>query len=216
MLDEIDDVRVEDFIISLKKAEDSAEILSLKKYARDFQVPIIREETKDFLKLILSFKKCNKILEIGTAIGYSTILINNYTCGAEIDTIEDFEKRVVLAKENLKNYENINLIPMDATIFLENIEDREIYDFIFLDAAKGQYINWLPKLKKILKKDGILLADNIFKDGEILESKFLIKKRDRTIHKRMREFLYTIANDIDLDTQIFNIGDGISISRKIK
>ena len=106
------------------------------------------------------------------------------------------------------------MIPKDATVFLDDLNDDEIYDFIFLDAAKAQYINWFPKLKKILKKDGLLLSDNIFKDGEVLESKFLIKKRDRTIHKRMREFLLSIVNDSELETEIFNIGDGISITRK--
>ena len=215
MLSEIDDIRVEDFMMSLKKDEDDYEIIKLRKYAKDFDVPIIRQETYDFLKFIFSLKKCDRVLEIGTAIGYSTILISKCTGAALIDTVEDFEKRIVVAKENLRDYKNINLFPMDATIFLENIEKVETYDFIFLDAAKAQYINWLPTLKTVLKKDGILFADNIFKDGEILESKFLIRKRDRTIHKRMREYLYSIVNDSDLDTQLFNIGDGVSVSKKL-
>ena len=85
---------------------------------------------------------------------------------------------------------------------------------MFLDAAKGQYINWLSDIKRVMTSGGILLADNIFKDGEILESKFLIKKRDRTIHKRMRDFLYEIKHDSDLTTYIYNLGDGISVSIK--
>lgn len=213
MSNELDNIRVEDFILSLSKNVDD-DILKLKEYAILNDVPIIRDETKDFLTLILKIAKPKTILEIGTAIAYSTNIMHKICPNAMITTIEDFPRRIEEAKKNIKT-DNIVLIEEDAGLYLKQNNDKEVFDFVFLDAAKGQYINWLFDIKRLMKKNAILLADNIFKDGEILESKFLIKKRDRTIHKRMRDYLYTISNDKELNTKIFNIGDGISISIKV-
>ena len=216
MIDNIDEIRVSDFILSLSSETDD-DILKLKQYARENYVPIIRDETRDFLKLILNLLKPSNILEIGTAIAYSTLIMHKNCPKAQIVTIEDFPRRVKEAKENIIKYfdkERIDLIDKDASIYLKENKETECFDLIFLDAAKGQYINWISDIKRLMKKNAILIADNIFKDGEVIESKFLIKKRDRTIHKRMREFLKFITSDIELDTKIFNIGDGISISIK--
>ena len=216
MIDNIDEIRVSDFILSLSSETDN-DILKLKQYAIDNDVPIIRDETRDFLKLILSIKKPNNILEIGTAIAYSTLIMHKNCPKAKIVTVEDFPRRIIEAKYNINKYfdlEKIDLIDKDASIYLKENGEKDCFDLVFLDAAKGQYINWINDIKRLMKKDAILIADNIFKDGEILESRFLIKKRDRTIHKRMREFLKFITSDTDLNTQIFNIGDGISISIK--
>ena len=216
MPNNISEIRVNDFIDSLSN-EDDEDILLLKKYAIENDVPIIRDETREFLRCILNIKKPMNVLEIGTAIAYSTLIIHRTCKNANITTIEDFERRIIESKKNIDKYfdkTKITLIEKDASIFLNECDNNECFDFVFLDAAKGQYINWLPDIKRLMKKDAILLADNIFKDGEILESKFLIKKRDRTIHKRMREFLYCIKHDENLITYIYNLGDGISVSIK--
>ena len=219
MTKEFFDIRIDDFISSLTKETDE-EIIILKKVAIENEVPIIRDETKSLLRMILSIKRPQKILEIGTAIAYSTLVIHRAVPTATIVTIEDFERRIKEAKENIGKFINkdgkniVTLIEDDATNYLNKISGSEEFDFIFLDAAKAQYINWLPNIEKVLAKDGILIADNIFKDGEILESKFLIKKRDRTIHKRMREFLHEINNNKSFETYQYNIGDGISVSIK--
>ena len=220
MQENIDEVRISDFIMSLSKESDS-DILKLKEYAISNDVPIIRDETRDFIRMILEIYKPKEILEIGTAIGYSTILMHKINSESNIVTIEDFERRVKEAKKNIDEYINkykpngkITLLNIDATNYLKENTKKEVFDFVFLDAAKAQYINWLPSIKRLMKKNSILVSDNIFKDGEILESKFLIKKRDRTIHKRMREFLKEICNDKELSTYIYNLGDGISLSIK--
>ena len=207
--------RINDFILSLSQNDN--DFFELKKKAIKNEVPIIRDETKEFLIMILKILKPKKILEIGTAIGYSALIIKKYTIDSSIITIEDYEKRQIEAERNFKKYDKekvITLIKDDATNFLKKNNEKEVFDFIFLDAAKGQYINWYDDIKRILKKDGVLIADNILKDNEIIEPKFLIKKRDRTIHKRMREFLYKIMNDDEVISKIFNIGDGISVTIK--
>ena len=212
----ISETRVSDFIMSLSNEEDD-DILRLKKIAIDNEVPIIRDETKEFLRLILEMKKPNHILEIGTAIAYSTLIIHKICKDADIVTIENYDKRIKESKANIEKYfekNKITLVEKEAGLYLKECANDNYFDFVFLDAAKGQYINWLPDIKRLMNEDAILLSDNIFKDGEILESKFLIKKRDRTIHKRMREFLYEIKHDANLNTFIYNIGDGISVSIK--
>ncbi len=215
---DISENRIHDFLQSIKKEEDK-DILDLKNYAIKYDVPIIKDDTKDFLRLLLSIKKPIKVLELGTAIAYSTLIIYR-ECREYIEsivTVENYEKRIIEAKKNIGLYHDkniVHLIEEDIDVYLKTNDCREEFDFIFLDAAKAQYIVWLPYIKRFLKKDGILFSDNIFKDGEILESKWLIEKRDRTIHKRMRDFIHTIMRDDDFNTQIFNIGDGISVSIK--
>ena len=207
--------RIDNFIKSLSQKDN--DFFELKQKAIEEEVPIIKDDVKDVLIMLLKIKNPKSILEIGTAIGYSALIMKKYTSDCSIVTIEDYEKRQTEAEENLKKYDKdktITLIKDDATNYLKNTTDKEIYDFIFLDAAKAQYINWYDDIKRILKKDGILLSDNILKDGEIIEPKLLIKKRDRTIHKRMREFLYKIMNDEEVISKIFNIGDGISVTIK--
>ena len=216
MIDNISEIRVNDFIMSLSSYEDE-DMMRLKKYAVENNVPIIRDETRDFLRLIINIKNVENILEIGTAIAYSTLVMHKANAKANIFTIENYNKRIRDAKNNIAKYFNedkITLIEEDAGVYLKECTKNEFFDLVFLDAAKGQYINWLSDIKRVMKKGGILIADNIFKDGEILESKFLIKKRDRTIHKRMRDFLYQIKHDENFITYIYNLGDGVSISIK--
>ena len=209
--------RINDFILSFNKNDD--ELMSLKDYAIKNNVPIIRDETKDFLTTILKICKPKNILELGTAIGYSSLVIYKSLDGHfdKFITVEENPDRIKEAKIIIDKYfkkDFIKLVEEDISKFLEDYKDSECFDFIFLDAAKAQYVIWLPYLKKLMKKGAILIADNIFKDGEVLESKYFIIKRDRTIHKRMREFLHIISNDDDFHTNLFNLGDGISVSIK--
>ena len=205
-----------DFILSLSMNIDN-DVFELKEYAKANDVPVIRDGTKDLIELIIKIKKPKKILEIGTAIAYSTIIMARIDNEIKITTIEDFPRRQIEAERNIKKYDKYNQIKLvkdDATNFFEKNDDDNIYDIVFLDAAKGQYINWLPHIKRLMKNGGILIADNIFKDGEILESKFAIKKRNRTIHKRMREYLHAIFHDSELNSFIIKIDDGVAISIK--
>lgn len=171
------------------------------------------------MTFLLKAKRPKSVLELGTAIAYSTLVIYK-ALDKNVDTIvtvENYAKRIEIAENNIKKYFDegkVSFIKEDITIYLKNIKQENVFDFVFLDAAKAQYIIWLPYIKKLMKKDAILVADNIFKDGEMLESKYAILKRDRTIHKRMREFLHAIMTDKDFDSNILNIGDGISVSIK--
>lgn len=214
--DALDKTRIDDFIMSLL-TENDKDILELKKFAIENDVPIIRDETKSFLRLIINLKRPENVLEIGTAIAYSTLVIHRSFPEAKIVTIENYEKRITEAKKNIDKFfgdGEVELVEDDASVYLKNSDKDNFFDLVFLDGAKAQYINWINDIKRLMKKNAILISDNIFKEGEILESKFLIRKRDRTIHKKMREFLHFIAKDEDFDTYIFNIGDGLSVSIK--
>lgn len=191
---------------------------TIEKEALDSYVPIIRKEMQSFLKLLLAMQKPKRILEVGTAVGFSAILMaeyNPYPC--EIVTIENYEKRIPIARENFiraKKEQQITLIEGDATEVLKTLE--EPFDMIFMDAAKGQYINFMPDILRLLKKDGVLVSDNVLQDGDIIESHFVVTRRNRTIHKRMREYLYELTHREDLVTAILPIGDGITVSTKVK
>lgn len=179
-------------------------------------VPIIRKEMQSFLKVLLLMKKPMKVLEVGTAIGFSSLLMSEYLPeGSHITTIENYEKRIPIALENFKKAnkeEQITLIPGDAMEVLKELEGP--YDFIFMDAAKGQYINFLPDILRLLNREGILLSDNVLQEGDIIESRFLVERRNRTIHKRIREYMYTLTHHQELTTSIIPLGDGITLSIK--
>jgi predicted O-methyltransferase YrrM len=171
---------------------------------------------QSFLKLLLAMQKPKRILEVGTAVGFSAILMAEYNpIQCEIVTIENYEKRIPIARENFvragKEHQ-ITLIEGDATEVLKTLE--EPFDMIFMDAAKGQYINFMPDILRLLKKDGVLVSDNVLQDGDIIESHFVVTRRNRTIHKRMREYLYELTHRDDLVTAVLPIGDGITVSTK--
>ena len=188
----------------------------IEKEALDSYVPIIRKEMQSFLKLLLAMQKPKRILEVGTAVGFSAILMAEYDpYPCEIVTIENYDKRIPIARENFKRAgkeEQITLIEGDATEVLKTLE--EPFDLIFMDAAKGQYINFMPDILRLLKKDGVLVSDNVLQDGDIIESHFVVTRRNRTIHKRMREYLYELTHHEDLVTAVLPIGDGITVSSK--
>ena len=178
------------------------------------EVPIIRKEMQSFIKTLLALAKPQKILEVGTAVGFSTLLMCEYgRPDLHITTIENYEKRIPLAKENFKKAgreDQITFLEGDAGEILKKLEDS--YDLIFMDAAKGQYIHWLPDVVRLLAPGGILMSDNVLQDGTIVESRYAVERRDRTIHVRMREYLYTLKNSEALETTILPIGDGVALS----
>ena len=188
----------------------------IEKEAIETYVPIIRKEMQTFLKTLLAIKKPARILEVGTAVGFSAILMAEYNpVKCEIVTIENYEKRSPIARENFKRTgkeEQITLLEGDAAEVLKEI--KEPFDFIFMDAAKGQYIHFMPEVLRLLKKDGILVSDNVLQDGDIIESRYVVTRRNRTIHKRMRDYLYQLTHHEKLVTSILPIGDGITVSVK--
>ena len=187
-----------------------------KKALEDF-VPVIRKDTQQFLKLLLSVKKPKRILEIGTAVGFSALLMAEYNpIACEIVTIENYAKRIPIARANFKEAgreSQITLLEGDAQALLPSLEGS--FDFILMDAAKGQYIYFLPELVRLLKAEGILVTDNVLQDGDIIESRFAVTRRNRTIHKRMRRFLYEVMHHEEFVSSILPIGDGLTVSSKI-
>ena len=180
------------------------------------RVPIIRREMQSFLKVLLQIKAPKRILEVGTAVGFSTLLMSTYNpADCEIVTIENYEKRIPIAKENFRKAgkeEQITLLEGDAQEILKTLTGS--FDFIFMDAVKGQYINFLPEVLRLLEDGGILLSDNVLQDGDIVESHFAVERRNRTIYKRMREYLYVLKHHELLETSILPLGDGVTLSIK--
>lgn len=187
-----------------------------KEAKRDF-VPIIRREMQSFLKVLLSLKEPKRILEVGTAVGFSTLLFCEYGPeGVHVDTIEKYEKRIPIARENFRRAgreADITLYEGDAAEILKELSGP--YDFIFMDAAKGQYIHWLPEILRLLPEGGILLSDNVLQDGDVIQSRFAVERRDRTIHKRMRDYLFALTHDSRLQTSVVPVGDGAAVSVKM-
>ena len=211
----IADERMMTFIRSFDKGN-PAYLEELEKYSRETNVPIIRPQMQSLLKFLLTWGKPMKILEVGTAIGFSALLMSEYAPeGCHITTIEKYEKRIPLARENFKKAgkeQNITLLEGDATQILAELHEE--YDLIFMDAAKGQYINFLPDILRLMAPGGILVSDNILQDGDIVESKYAVTRRNRTIHNRMREYLYELTHHEQLQTVILQDGDGVALSVK--
>ncbi|MCR4815054.1 MAG: O-methyltransferase [Lachnospiraceae bacterium] len=209
--------RTDTFINSLDTGNspflDEIETESLKE-----NVPIIRKDMQGFLKFMMAVRKPERILEVGTATGFSALLMAENTPDAtEITTIEKYEKRIPVAKENFIRggmQNRITLLEGDATLILRELEGE--FDFIFMDAAKGQYSNFLPDVLRLLTPGGMLVTDNVLQDGDVLESRYAVTRRNRTIHSRMREYLYEIKHHPELDTVILTVGDGIAVSVKKK
>lgn len=209
------DERMSSFINSYA-SPNSAELDKLEQFSLETNVPIIRKEMQTLIKLLLAMKKPVSVLEVGTAIGFSAILMeNNLPKDSHITTIEKYEKRIPVARENFDKFgvtDRITLLEGDATEILAGLTGS--YDFIFMDAAKGQYINFLPDIMRLLAPDGILLTDNVMQEGDILESKFAVERRNRTIYKRMRDYLYELTHNPELTTAILPVGDGVTVSVK--
>ena len=189
----------------------------IEKEAIEGQVPIIRKSMQSLLKFILAYTKPKNILEVGTAVGFSALLMSEYAPeDCHITTIEKYEKRIPVAKANFAKAgktEQITLLEGDATEILKQLEGT--YDLIFMDAAKGQYINFMPDILRLLPEGGLLLSDNVLQDGDIIESRFAVTRRNRTIHARMRDYLYELKHHPQLETVILPVGDGVTLSTRV-
>ena len=188
----------------------------IEKYAIETEVPIIRKEMQSFLRFLLAMRKPMRILEVGTAIGFSALLMSEYAPkGCQITTIEKYEPRIPTAKENFRKAgkeNSITLLEGDAAEILKELTGT--YDLIFMDAAKGQYIHFMPDILRLLAEDGVLVSDNVLQDGDVIESRYAVVRRNRTIHSRMREYLYELTHHPKLETCILPVGDGITLSLK--
>jgi predicted O-methyltransferase YrrM len=184
-------------------------------------VPIIRKDMQSFLKFLLAMKKPQRILEVGCAVGFSALLMAQWNpMEAGITTIENWPPRIPIARENFRRAGRegqITLLEGDAgEILPELLNQGHTYDWIFMDAAKGQYPILLPTAVDLLEEDGVLLTDNVLFDGEIIESRYAVTRRNRTIHKRMRDYLYTLTHHELLQTTVLPVGDGAAVSVKCK
>lgn len=209
------DPRIVSYINSLDTGN-SAICNLIEKEALADEVPIIRKEMGNLLKVLLALKQPKNILEVGTAVGYSSILMSeNMPKDCRITTIENYDKRIPIARNNFERAgktDVITLIEGDATEVLKELEGS--YDFIFMDAAKGQYINFLPEILRLMPEGGLLISDNVLQEGEIVQSKYGVTRRNRTIHTRMREYMYMLTHHEKLITSVVPIGDGITLSVK--
>jgi predicted O-methyltransferase YrrM len=209
------DERMSAFIDSLDGGNTTF-LNEIEREAKETNVPIIRTQMQRLIKFLLTLQKPQSILEVGCAIGFSALLMSEYAPqGCRITTIEKYEKRIPIARENFRRAgkeDSITLLEGDATDILKTLDGP--YDFLFMDAAKGQYIHFLPELIRLLPKGGILLSDNVLQDGDIIESRFAVTRRNRTIHSRMRDYLYEITHHPQLETVVLPVGDGVTISVK--
>ena len=220
MSENLDGIRLEGFIESLQ--QDRGPILeAIRARAIEDGVPIIRSETENLLRFLVMTRKPKKILEVGCAVGYSALVMHTVGQsygGCHITTMESYEPRIEQARANFAAAgveADIELLTGDATPYLTAMQPDAQFDLIFLDAAKAQYVVWLPDLLRLLKPDGLLVTDNILTGGDILESRFAVTRRNRTIHSRMREFLEKVTHDPTLTSAVLSSGDGVCLTAKI-
>ena len=211
----ITEERISAFLRSLERPK--AKILEeIRQEAVSSGVPVIRGETEPLLTFFTDLLKPMHILEVGCAVGYSSLLMaESLPVGGHITTLENYPPRIEKAGENFKRAgkeDVITLISGDAGETLKELEGP--YEFIFMDAAKGQYLNWLPEVLRLLSPGGVLVSDNVLQDGDVLESRFAVERRDRTIYDRMREYLRELKNREELSTMVLPLGDGVAVTLK--
>lgn len=209
------DERMTAFIDSLDKGN-TPFLDEIERDALEKQVPIVRKSMQSLLKFLLVCLRPKSILEVGTAVGFSALLMDEYSPeGCHITTIEKYEKRIPVARENFRRagaQDRITLLEGDAAEILKELDGS--YDLIFMDAAKGQYGSFLPDILRLLPQGGLLVSDNVLQDGDIIESRFAVTRRNRTIHARMREYLYELKHHPQLETAVLPVGDGVTLSVK--
>lgn len=214
----MDRERISSYLHSLETEQNNV-INDIEVFAGEHNIPIAKKDTVSFLQIVTKIKKPLRILEVGTAIGYSAILMTMSAGeGCETVSIEKKEENYRLAianierakKEGLLDGKKISLILGDAAKELQRLDGE--FDLIFMDAAKAQYVVWLPLIKRLLSDGAVLFSDNVFQDETIFESKFAIERRDRTIHKRMRQYLYELTHSSCFVTSILPVGDGVALS----
>lgn len=205
---------IENYLRNLKEVHDE-KLLEMIEYAEENHVPIVERESEEFINFLISMKEPKKVLELGTAIGYSSIsFVKRNKCIKKFDTVELNSEMVKISKKNISSEgldEIISVHESDAYDFLENLEEK--YDLIFIDAAKGQYKKYFDSALKNLNKDGIIICDNVLFKGMVAEDK-LIVRRKKTIVKRLRNFLSDISEDDNFISSVVPIGDGILLVRR--
>lgn len=209
----VDNDRLSVYLNSIEKGNGKL-LDTIEAEAIDTFVPIIRKDMQYLMRTLLAMNKPKRVLEVGTAIGFSAILMAyNTSDDCAITTIENYEKRIPIARENFNRAgvaDRVTLLEGDAKDILPTLTG--VYDFVFMDAAKGQYINFWPEIKRLTSPGSVIVTDNVLQDGDILESHFIVDRRNRTIHKRIREYLYELCQDEDYDTTILSVGDGVALT----
>ena len=209
------DERMAVFIDSLDRGN-TPFLDEIERYALENRVPVIRKSMQSLLKFLLAMTKPGAILEVGTAIGFSALLMCEYgPADCRVTTIEKYDKRIPVARENFKRAgrtEQITLLEGDAAALLKELEGS--FEMIFMDAAKGQYIHFLPEVLRLLAPGGLLVSDNVLQEGDIIQSRYAVTRRNRTIHTRMREYLYCLKQHPELETAVLPVGDGVTLSVK--
>ena len=208
--------RMEVFLNSLEPPYPEP-LIRLEADARARRIPIIRRPTMSLLRYLVLTRKPVEILEVGTAIGFSALFMNTYQPGSgTVYSIEKMEERYREAQQHVAEagrQDRIFLEHGDAAESLERlITENRAFDFAFMDAAKGQYPAFLPAMEALLKPGGLLVTDNVLQEESLLESKYIIERRDRTIHERMRSYLYTLKHSSAWETLILPEGDGVALS----
>lgn len=212
------DNRITEYLHSLEISR--GELLdTIEKKAIEDGVPIIRSETAALLRSLTAALRPENILEIGTAVGYSALqMCQVMPENCYITTIEKYEKRIPEAKENFRKAgeeSRITFLEGDADMWLKELKGKQ-FDLVFMDAAKGQYLNWLPLLLDLMPVGAVLISDNVLQDGDVVQSRFAVQRRNRTIHSRMREYLYELKHMEEFETAVIPIGDGVTISTRIR
>lgn len=212
------DNRITEYLHSLETSR--GELLdTIEKKAIEDGVPIIRSETAALLRSLIAALRPENILEIGTAVGYSALqMCQVMPANCHITTIEKYEKRIPEAKENFRKAgeeSRITFLEGDADMWLKELKGKQ-FDLVFMDAAKGQYLNWLPLLLDLMPVGAVLISDNVLQDGDVVQSRFAVQRRNRTIHSRMREYLYELKHMEEFETAVIPIGDGVTISTRIR
>lgn len=212
------DNRITEYLHSLETSR--GELLdTIEKKAIEDGVPIIRSETAALLRSLTAALRPENILEIGTAVGYSALqMCQVMPKNCHITTIEKYEKRIPEAKENFRKAgeeSRITFLEGDSDMWLKELKGKQ-FDLVFMDAAKGQYLNWLPLLLDLMPVGAVLISDNVLQDGDVVQSRFAVQRRNRTIHSRMREYLYELKHMEEFETAVIPIGDGVTISTRIR
>ena len=212
-------IHVEDYVskyIRVLQPPYEGVLSEIQEEAIDNDVPIVPHEVARFLSVILTMKKPKRILEIGTAVGFSASLMSKYLDdGGHITTIDRYDIMLADAKKNIARMgieDKVTILEGDANDILPTLEGP--YDVIFMDAGKGQYMNFLPHCLRLMPVGGILIADDILQGGYIAKSRYAVERRQRTIHKRLRNFLWEITHNPILETCLLPVGDGIALCYK--
>lgn len=205
---------VENYIRGLIKRDDET-LLELEEYALTNHVPIIQKDAAQLLETLVYMAKPLRILELGTAIGYSSILMSRCAgTRAKITTIERSSEMVAIARSNIKKYgyeSRIEVLEGDCLEILESLKDK--HDFIFMDAGKSHYNDFFPHCERLLTENGVIVSDNVLFRGMIAADE-LVEKRMATIVKRMREYLVMLSSNAEFHTSVVPVGDGIAISTR--